>query len=321
MHMCFDLFVEESEVNDLKHQVEATGLHVFHDFWIENFSFRETRSKWMLLQSNLLVIPLHPRPILIYCKILLMNDNLNVQMIEFVLFSLHERQSKMFLASNLEYCIIFCFFNSDTFAVWIWGRFRRWLESLWGFHVSLETWCLGCILCFRLRIWFDCFSGASGTAPCKGWGDCWSQAESFLEKIVQMSVVFNASKLILSYAFASSIPLQVRRLEKSETCLHGFWFMHDFVFVLKVSFMKKYWFSCFLFLRMPIKSSEGSDGALLRCKKASWGQRSWVIAAARSDGLRYEGWKKLDAAMFWLCISDGCMSWCIGSCSLHVLCL
>ena len=51
--------------------------------------------------------PLHPRPILIYCKILLMNDNLNVQMIEFVLFALHERQSKMFLASNLEYCIIF----------------------------------------------------------------------------------------------------------------------------------------------------------------------------------------------------------------------
>lgn len=60
------------------------------------------------------------------------------------------------------------------------------------------------------------------------------------KKIVQMSVVFNACKLILSYAFASSIPLQVRRLEKSETCLHGFWFMHDFVFVLKVSFMKKY---------------------------------------------------------------------------------
>jgi len=37
------------------------------------------------------------------------NGNLNVQMIEFVLFALHERLSKMFLASNLEYCIIFCF--------------------------------------------------------------------------------------------------------------------------------------------------------------------------------------------------------------------
>jgi len=32
MHVCFYLFVEESEVNDLKHQVEATGLHVFRDF-------------------------------------------------------------------------------------------------------------------------------------------------------------------------------------------------------------------------------------------------------------------------------------------------
>lgn len=75
------------------------------------------------------------------------------------------------------------------------------------------------------------------------------------KKIVQMSVVFNACKLILSYAFASSIPLQVRHLEKAETCLHGFCFMHDFVFVLKVSFMKNIEFSCFLFLRMPIKSS------------------------------------------------------------------
>jgi len=82
-------------------------------------------------------------------------------------------------------------------------------------------------------------------------------------------------------------------------------------------------FSCFLFLRMPIKSSGRWGAALFLCKRASiaiLGKRSWVIARVR-DWLRYEGWKKLDTAMSWLYMSCGCISWCIGFFLLHVLCL
>lgn len=56
------------------------------------------------------------------------------------------------------------FWNFWTFAVWILGWWRR-LESLWGFHVSVEKWSVGCMFCFcfknLIRLLFRSFRNSS----------------------------------------------------------------------------------------------------------------------------------------------------------------